>query len=73
MKFDKQNFKELLDNGANLVMDDNIPVEYLQFLAQFAFMKRRQITIIAREKGLEDLKRIASDRKGYVTIDISSR
>jgi hypothetical protein len=73
LKFDKQNFKELLDNGANLVMDDNIPVEDLRFLAQSAFKGKRQITIIARDKGLEDLKRIASDGKGCVTIDISSR
>jgi len=70
MKFNTQNIKELLDKGANLIIDDDMPVEELRYIAQIAANNEREITIIAQKWNLEDLKRIASDGKGYVTLDI---
>lgn len=78
MKFKKQSIKELLDKGANLIIDDELTVKELQELAQIAATMdkdkdKRHITIIARNKGLEDLKRIVSAGNGCVTIDVSGR
>ncbi|MDO9340671.1 MAG: hypothetical protein Q7T72_09135 [Bacteroidales bacterium] len=73
MKFDKQNFKELLDKGANLVIDDDMPAEGLRDLAQLAKNNKRHITIVVRNTKLEKLKNIALEGEGWVTFDISSR
>ena len=73
MKFDKQNFKELLDNGANLIIDDDKPYEELLDLAKLAKNNKKHITIVVRNTKLEKLKSIASEGEGWVTFDISSR
>ena len=73
--------KELLDKGASLIIDDELSVKELQELARIAreynedkdCKFKRHITIQARNKGLEDLKRIAAEGNGCITIDISGR
>ena len=82
MRF-KKTIKELLDKGASLIIDDELTVEELQKLAQIAKKYnenenennkfKRHITIIARNKGIEDLKKIALAGNGCVTIDVSGR
>ena len=70
MEFDSQNIKELLEKGAHLIIDDSLPMEELRYIAQIAAQKEKNVTIIAQQWHLEALKRIASDGKGFVTIDI---
>ena len=68
MRFTKT-IKELLDKGASLIIDDDLTVKELQELAQVASKYnedenckfKRHITIIVRNKGLEDLKKIAAE------------
>ena len=80
MRF-KKTIKELLDKGASSIIDDELSVEELQKLAQIANKYnedekskfKRHITIIARNKGIEDLKKIAAEGKGCVTIDVSGQ
>jgi len=59
MEFTKQNIKELLDNGANLILGDSYSEEKLQYIAGQAREKERNITIVAKKLHLEALKRIA--------------
>ena len=70
MNLDSQNIKELLEKGANLIIDDDLPVEELRYIVELAFMNEKNITIVAKRWHLEALKKIALDGKGYVTIDI---
>ena len=70
MKFSKQGLKELLDKQANLIINDNLSIEELKFLAKYACDKKLQLTIRAHEKSLEDLKKVVSFGKGYITIQV---
>ena len=70
MKHTTQGTKELLDSGVNLIINDNHPVEELHYMVEIAAKNDRQITIISLNKGLQDLKKIASVAKGNLTIHI---
>lgn len=70
MKFTKQGLKELLDNKANLIINDDLSIEELKFLAQQAQENKRQLTIRSHGKDLEDFKKVASAGGGYVTIQV---
>ena len=70
MKLSTQRVKELLDCGANLIINDSYPVEELQHLVKYAAAKNRQINMISNNKGLEDLKRIARAADNNLTINL---
>ena len=70
MKFTKQGLKELLDNKANLIINDDLSIEELKSLAQQAGKKELQLTIRSHGKDLEDLKKVASAGGGFVTIQV---
>ena len=70
MEFDSQYVKELLEKGAHLIIDDDLPEEELRYIASLAKENDKNVTIVARRWHLEALKRIAKDGEGFVTIDI---
>ena len=70
MEFDSQYIKELLESGANLIIDDQDSEEELQYMAKLARENERNLTIIAGRWHLEALKRIARSGEGFVTFDI---
>ena len=70
MRFTKQGYKELLDNQANLIISDGLSVEDMKSLAKNAWEAKRNLTIRSTETNLEDLKKIAAEGKGFVTIEV---
>ncbi len=70
MKFTSQGIKELLDSGSDLIFYDNHPVEELKYLVEVALENKRHITIIARTKGVQDLKKVISSADGNLTIQL---
>lgn len=70
MEFDSQYVKELLENRAHLIIDDQDSEEELQYIATLAKENKKNITIVAERWHLEALKRIAKAGEGFVTIDI---
>ena len=72
MKFNTQNCRELLNNKANLVIDDDNTFQGLKDLAQLAKKNQKHITIVVHNTKLENLKSIALQGEGWVTFDIST-
>ncbi len=70
MEIKDQGIKELLENGANLIIYDNHPVEMLKSFV--AIKNRKHITIIARSKGVEDLKKVISSSNGNLTFQLDN-
>jgi len=70
VKITTQGIKELLDSGVNLIINDSHTLEELQYMVKIATENEKNITIIAKKKGLEDLKKIASAAKNNLTIHL---
>ncbi len=68
MKLTTQGLKELIDNHVDIEIYDHYPMEDIISLAENATKNNRKISIKVREKGLEDLKRIAVAANGNLKI-----